>query len=240
MFVLDLSLPTPEENLALDEALLEWAEENSPDPLIRFWESPAYFAVLGYSCRVNIEVSVKECQKNNIPILRRPSGGGTVLQGPGCLNFCLIASFKHFPDLAYINRTNDLVMNKNQRALASILGEGVEVQGISDLTYKERKFSGNAQRRKKDYIMFHGTFLYNFDLQKISALLPIPPKVPDYREDRPHSDFLTNIPATSDQIKESLRKIWAANKTAFLPFSREKIEGLVKSKYSRKEWNFKF
>ncbi len=240
MFTLDLSLPTPAENLALDEALLEWAEENSPDPLLRFWESPSYFAVLGYSCRFKLEVSVKDCGANNIPILRRPSGGGTVLQGPGCLNFCLIGSFKHFPELAYINRTNDFVMNKNQRALAAILGDGVEIQGVSDLTYKERKFSGNAQRRKKDYVMFHGTFLYQFDLSKISEYLPIPPKVPDYRDNRPHSDFLTNIPATAEQIKDSLRKMWLANRNAVLPFSEERIAKLVREKYSQKDWNFKF
>ena len=44
---LDFTLPTVEENLALDEALLLAAEERGGVPVLRVWESPVTTVVLG-------------------------------------------------------------------------------------------------------------------------------------------------------------------------------------------------
>ena len=49
MTFLDLTLPTPAENLAGDEALLDWFEENGGDGVLRFWEPANYFVVVGYA-----------------------------------------------------------------------------------------------------------------------------------------------------------------------------------------------
>src|SRR5215203_5375001 len=84
----DLTLPTPAENLACDEALLDACTGRME--LLRFWEARDYFVVLGYANKVATEVNFSFCKQNKIPILRRCTGGGTVLQGPGCLNYSLI------------------------------------------------------------------------------------------------------------------------------------------------------
>ena len=86
MRLLDLTLPTPQENLALDEALLDWAEESDPNgELLRLWESPQPIVVVGRSSRVRQEVHQAACADCGIPILRRSSGGAAVVVGPGCL-----------------------------------------------------------------------------------------------------------------------------------------------------------
>src|SRR5258706_6702590 len=90
MKVLDLTLPTPAENLACDEALLDAAESGEAGEVLRFWESPEYFVVVGYANKLTTEVNVAACETRRIPILRRCSGGGTVVQGPGCLNYALV------------------------------------------------------------------------------------------------------------------------------------------------------
>ena len=87
--LLDLTLSTPAENLAADEALLDEREATAGEPVLRLWESPEHFVVVGYSNRVGTEVNEPACRARGIPILRRCSGGGTVLQGPGCLNYAL-------------------------------------------------------------------------------------------------------------------------------------------------------
>ncbi len=87
---LDLTLPSPAENLACDEALLDWREENGGEEILRFWESPETFVVVGYANKIATEVNVENCRAKQIPIFRRCSGGGTVLQGAGCLNYALI------------------------------------------------------------------------------------------------------------------------------------------------------
>jgi hypothetical protein len=61
---LDLTLPSPAENLACDEALLDWCEENGGEEILRFWESPETFVVVGYANKVATEVNVSGCAQN--------------------------------------------------------------------------------------------------------------------------------------------------------------------------------
>src|SRR5215475_5161081 len=87
---LDLTLPAPEENLACDEALLDLCDDGFDHEILRCWEPQQHFVVVGYSERVEKEVDRAACAARNIPVRRRTTGGGTVLQGPGCLNYSLI------------------------------------------------------------------------------------------------------------------------------------------------------
>src|SRR5881397_1676977 len=111
MKFLDLSFPTPEENLACDEALLDWCEAGNGPEVLRFWEPKQHFVVVGYSNRVGREANVEACRERRIPILRRCSGGGTILQGPGCLNYALI--LKGDGALHSISETNCFIMKRN-------------------------------------------------------------------------------------------------------------------------------
>jgi lipoate---protein ligase len=208
MQILDLTLRTPAENLACDEALLDLCEDGYSHEILRFWESPQPFVVLGYSNKAEAEVYREICQKGGVPILRRPSGGGTVLQGKGCLNYSLILRIPEKGPLTNLVDTNCYILSQHRAALVPLLGNQVQVQGISDLTLGPLKFSGNAQRRKRHHLLFHGTFLYDFDLPQIEKYLKSPSRQPDYRLKRTHKDFVVNIKLEPAQIKECLRKIW--------------------------------
>ena len=74
----ELTLATPEENLACDEALLDLCDDGLEDEVLRFWESPRYFVVVGYANHTAAEVHLPFCNQNTIPVLRRCTGGGTV------------------------------------------------------------------------------------------------------------------------------------------------------------------
>ena len=233
---LDLTLPSPAENLACDEALLDAAEQRGGRAVLRFWESATHFVVLGYANKVREEVDIEACRAHGVPILRRCSGGGTVLQGPGCLNYSVILKIGGATELQSITATNRFVMERNRQALASLLGKAVTVEGHTDLAAGGLKFSGNAQRRKRDWLLFHGTFLLNFDLGLIEKLLLPPPRQPEYRQGRSHTKFLTQLNIASDAVKSALRQAWDANRpTTDIP--RERIAQLVAEKYSRDEWN---
>ena len=241
MEYLDLSCPAPHHNLACDEALLELAEDGDSGETLRFWESKTYFAVLGYSNKINSEVTRKSCASDNLPILRRPSGGGTVLQGPGCLNYALILNISSRPDLKTVKSATDSILEIHRKALQDFLGQNVQVAGESDLVVGNLKFSGNAQRRKKDFLLFHGTFLLDMDFGKIERYLALPSKQPAYRQGRRHEDFLTNISVCGEKLKEHLKNCWEAvlhfNISAALD---TKIHSLVREKYSNPSWNEKF
>src|SRR6267142_1472838 len=90
MKYIDLTLPTAAENLACDEALLDLCEEGYEHEILRFWEPREHFVVLGYANKIASEVNVPACKTNHVSIFRRCTGGGAVLQGPGCLNYSLV------------------------------------------------------------------------------------------------------------------------------------------------------
>lgn len=238
MEYLDLTLPTPAGNLALEEALLFHGEQHQLECL-RLWESRDHFVVLGAGSPIRRDVNLDECLLNSIPILRRCSGGGTVLQGPGCLNFTLVLDREHRPELDTIASTNQYILTKIARAVATAQGlpEPPSVRGISDLTIGDLKFSGNAQRRRKRFILFHGTILHGFDLQLLAACLGTPEKMPDYRADRDHSNFVTNIPVDAAALKTEIAREWQASQP-MENWPREAAQHLATTRYADREWVF--
>jgi len=266
--ILDLTLPTPAENLACDEALLDLCENECVE-ILRFWESRQPFVVVGYGNHVASEVNVDECRRRGVPIHRRCSGGGTVVQGPGCLNYNLTLRIPEEGPLTNVTGTNEFVMERNRAALEGLLGASVSVQGHTDLAFaplgfRNRnpnpnrnpssepeititkqtqggpwlKFSGNAQRRRRNALVFHGTILHAFDLPLIDALLRFPSAQPEYRADRAHHDFVRNFPAPADAIRIALRRAWNADDLAPPP-SATSIETLVREQYGNDAWNFR-
>jgi len=237
---LDLTLPSPAENLACDEALLDWREENGGEEVLRFWESPETFIVVGYANKVATEVNVAACEKMKVPVFRRCSGGGTVLQGAGCLNYALILRIREKSPLAGISSANQFIMERNRAAIETLLSEfKISISGHTDLATDGLKFSGNSQRRRKDFLLFHGTILLNFDLALVGELLQMPSKQPDYRNERSHGEFLTNLNLPTDKVKAALKKSWNAIQE-LKNFPKSEIQNLVAQKYSTDDWNWKF
>ena len=235
--LLDENFGTPAQNLACDEALLDELEAGFGEPTLRFWQSDVPFVVLGYSNSIAREVNRAECERRGIPILRRSSGGGTVVQGRGCLNYNLTLPITE--GTASITETNCFVMRRNRDALAELLKRDVKIQGHTDLAIDGLKFSGNAQRRKSRALVFHGSILLSFDLDLIEAVLTHPSKEPEYRARRSHRDFLMNLSVSVDAVKATLSKAWLATEVVKSP-SHIRIEGLVKERYENREWNEKF
>jgi lipoate---protein ligase len=235
----DLTLPTPEENLACDEALLEISEAGFPSPILRFWSPATTFVVAGYANAVAREVNVDACRLLKIPVLRRCTGGGTVLQGPGCLNYSVILRIDSNPVLEGIHGTNSYVMERNRTAIQKLLGVPVQLEGHTDLAIEGLKFSGNAQRRRRNALIFHGCFLLNCDLGLMEKVLLMPSKRPEYRKDRAHTEFVKNIAVSARDLKICLKNEWEVVGT-FTHIPLAEIEQLVRQKYSRAEWNQKF
>jgi lipoate---protein ligase len=233
MRYLDLTLPTPEENLALDEALL-LAAESAGGEVLRLWEWPSPAVVLGSGCKLNDDVDQAACLNDNVPVLRRSSGGGTVLLGTGCLLYSLVLDTAGAAELVNIRRSYAYILARVARALAPV-APGAEICGVSDLAINGRKFSGNAQQRKQRYILHHGTLLYAFDTAIVGRFLLQPPRQPEYRANREHADFLMNLPSSSAEIAIRLRNEWlAADEGSDWP--RDQVVRLTAEKYVKRDW----
>jgi lipoate-protein ligase A len=239
MKFLELTFEEPPANLACDEALLETMETGpSSGECLRVWEARKYFVVLGHSNQMLSDVDVVACNECHVPILRRVSGGGTVVQGPGCLNYSLI--LKNDPRLiGNITDTFQYVLERHRKLIEDLCGIAARVEGISDLTLGGLKVSGNAQYRKARFVLVHGTFLLSFDLRLIEKYLPVPARQPAYRNGRSHSQFITNLNIDPASVRERLRTAWAASDFFHdVPFAR--IDQLVRDRYGRTEWSEKF
>jgi lipoate-protein ligase A len=239
MRYLDLSFTDPAVNLACDEALLQWREAKGGRGILRVWESPVYFVVAGHANRIGTEVNESNCVADAIPVLRRSSGGGTVLQGPGCLNYALILNHKKIPGAGDITCTYRFVLEKHRRLFEELTGETVVMAGMSDLAIHGRKFSGNSQYRKRGWSLVHGTFLLNFEVPRVQRYLRMPSQEPAYRRRRQHGDFLRNVEIAPERVKQGLQKLWRAV-TALEHAPLELIEDLANERYRQREWNFKF
>jgi lipoate-protein ligase A len=234
MHFLDLTLPEAAANLALDEALLLEADEGRGGEVLRVWECRRPVVVLGAGCWLAQDVDEAACERDGVPILRRASGGGTVLLGPGCLLYSLVLSYERDPALQDVSASYVAILDRVRAALDGVL-PAIELAGTSDLAAAGRKFSGSAQQRKRHYLLHHGTLLSAFDLGKVGRYLRQPARQPDYRERRDHAAFLMNLPVPPTELTRRLCAAWGAN--CQLPeWPEERVGQLVGEKYGSPAW----
>lgn len=234
MHFLDVTLPTLAENLALDEALLLEREAGGSGEVLRLWEWPYPAVVLGTGGRLAEDVDEAACRVDGVAIQRRSSGGGTVLLGRGCLVFSLVLAYDRSPALRDIRPSYLYILDRMREALAGVVPE-IELAGISDLASGGRKFSGNAQQRKRDHLLHHGTLLYDFAFERMDRYLRMPTRQPDYRGGREHAAFLGNLPTSSGTLRQRLCEVWRANE-ALSSWPWEAMDRLAAEKYTTVGW----
>ncbi len=235
---LDATLPEASANVALDDALLLEAEERGGPSVLRVWELDHLAVVLGASCRLKENVRVDACQGDGVEVARRSSGGGTVVIGPGALNFSVVLPIDAAPELKTVDTAQRYVL---ARTLEAIRAEGVpmaEMLGSGDLTLEGRKFSGSAQRRLRTHVLVHATLLYDFPLDAIDRYTLMPPRRPSYREDRPHDEFVTNLPLPRHRLLEALRSAWlpSDHSETLTGVPEATLRSLVEAKFSKVGW----
>lgn len=237
MRLLDVSFNTPEKNLAFDEALLDTVEGGAREEVLRFWESPSLFVVLGVSQPLRAHAFEEACARDSVPILRRCSAGGCVLQGPGCLNFSLVLKPERHPEIRTIRESYCYILGKVAAALRK-RGINASHKGTSDLAVSGKKISGNAQKRRKYAILHHGTLLYGMDTELMETYLRDPVDRPQYRGSRTHRGFVSSLSLPSDELKAALIEAFDAGPAIAKPRRAElraTIE-LMRDKYRTNAW----
>ncbi|KJP87481.1 hypothetical protein AK88_02913 [Plasmodium fragile] len=159
---------------------------------------------------------VNYIRKNNISLIRRYTGGGTVYIKNNCLMFSLILPL-HFAEdrQLYPSNVTEWVFNSFYHRVFNNSPSGEEeddkkkknsntfchhendyVHQIYDHVNDEmkmKKFGGNAQAFSKNYFVHHTSFLWSCDYAEMERVLVNPSKQPQYRNKRNHKDFLTSL-----------------------------------------------
>jgi len=238
MKLLDLTLPTPAENVALDEALLDAAEAGDlPGDVLRLWESPQPIIVVGRSSRVADEVNMEASGQANVPIIRRASGGAAIVTGPGCLMYAVILQYAGRENLRLLDEAHRHVLGSVTIAVRT-LASSIQHVGTSDLALGGRKFSGNSLRCKRTHLLYHGTLLYDFDLTLVEKYLGTAPRQPAYRKERTHGEFVTNISLTPAAMKQAIAAAFGVTQT-HANWPQDLVKRLVAERYSQESWNLR-
>ncbi len=228
-----VSFSTPEENIFFDEVLFDLAERGLHTDVLRVWESTVPFIVLGKTSCLNSDVDCFCAMRDRVPVLRRFSAGGTVMQGKGCLNFTLILSKDRDPQLASVNTSYRFILGKVIDGLRALEVEAV-LHPPCDLAVAghDRKFSGNAQRRGRKVILHHGTILCDYDLSLVQRYLRMPAKAPAYRASREHADFMVNILRKPQDVALCLQKVFRAHveKKGLSSLERSRLTDIISLK----------
>ncbi len=189
-------------DLAGDWALFDAVESGAADYLYRCWQTTAPIVVAGRFRPLADDVNVEACGADRIPIVRRSSGGGTVVLGDGCLNYAVALSLVSRPPLHDVALSFAVILG----AIVEALGvPGVRISG-TDLSLHGRKVSGNAQQRGRRALLHHGTLLFAFDPLLASRYLKEPSRQPAYRRSRCHADFLANLPVAGADLRVRLEQ----------------------------------
>lgn len=198
LHVLNLCQTPILEQLQLEEALLRADDRNWC--LINYGSPPAI--VMGISSKIDDLIHLDRWRAQPIPIIRRFSGGGTVVIDEKCVFVTFICS----SSFAKVSPYPHSIMRWTEPFYRSLFEEGSFALKDNDYVLGDRKFGGNAQSITKNRWLHHSSLLWDYDEGRMS-LLKNPAKAPAYRERRDHGDFLCRLKAywaSPEAMKEAI------------------------------------
>lgn len=182
------------------------------------WIPDKPYIVLGASNKADDSVIESHVLRDNITVLKRRTGGQTVILTPN--NLIISATIT---DEA-IMKPKDVFHKFNHHIIAAIEKDHFEkfrTRGISDIALGEKKIVGSSMYRGKNMLFYHAVLNFNEDPATFQKYLKHPKKEPDYRKGRPHDEFVTSLKETGytktifhlkNEINESLNKLLRAKK----------------------------
>ena len=144
--------------------------------------------VMGISGKMEGLLNGELVQRDNIPVIRRFSGGGTVIVDEETLFITFIFS----KGMVDVTPFPESIM----RWSADLYSAAWQIPGFSllenDYIIQDQKCGGNAQYIRKDRWLHHTSFLWDYKAENM-AYLQRPVKQPKYRQDRGHLEFLCRL-----------------------------------------------
>ena len=169
--VIDTGLRSAAQNIALNRALLEARQAEEIPSTLRFLRfTPS--ALLGYHQSAEQELNLDYCKANNVTIQRRITGGGAIYFDETQIGWEL---YLHKRDVG----TTDMqaISRRICHAAAtaiSALGVDARYRPRNDIEVDGRKISGAGGAFEGNALLFQGTLLIDFDVEKMLRVLRIP------------------------------------------------------------------
>ena len=250
-------------NMAIDEAILA-AQKEQPNPTLRFysWTQPAFS--FGYFQDIASEVDVDACRADGIELVKRMTGGGTVVhgweltytlvlpRGAGEMNISdayhiigqsLVKAFQQLgiPAQCYAagSYSSSAVTNRTYGVEANIcLTNPAEHDVISD----NKKLAGVSVRRNRNGIMFQGYISLDMPPSSILARVSKDPEAQEMLREKSTAintdGRLISRSALIQTISETFNLGIAFYSSELSSTEHAQAETLAETKYATSAWNF--
>lgn len=241
MLVLKGESYDPMYNLAVEEYLT--TSTKYQEPILFLWQNDNTI-VVGRNQNAAKEINLQNAQKDNVTVIRRNTGGGTVFHDLGNLNFSII-----YTD------TNNNAVRMFEKMLEPILktlnkmGVGAVFSGRNDIVLNGKKISGNAMWKHQERFLQHGTILFNANLDKLTKYLTVDKaKILSKNIDSIRAR-VTNINAERaepilipDFIDELIKTYHQDKAVSYLELDAQDLQAIKElwtTKYQNTDWTFK-
>ena len=154
------------------------------------WQPAETIIVLGQSNTPERSLIIKNVLSDSIPVTKRPTGGEAVILTP---HMAVVTVAREFREMA---RSKEFFMEVNSLILNVLSDLGVKnygTRGISDITIGHRKILGSSMHRRDNRLVYHGVLNLAGDPSIFGRYLSHPSREPDYRQYRPHGEFVTSL-----------------------------------------------
>ena len=223
--------------MGLDQALMSTVEDFIPVLRLYGWKPSA--VSIGYFQSLEQEVDVKKCKELGIDVVRRITGGGAVLH-------------EHELTYSFITKVYPANIIESYRSICEPvvtclydLGFDAKFSPLNDITVENKKVSGNAQTRRNNVLLQHGTILLDVNVDKMFSVLKVQS---EKVKDKIIQDVKERVMGLKVSYDEVANKLWRSFGQKFQAEvfkddvkSDESIEAKImqKYKYSTYEWNYK-
>lgn len=234
--------------LALDDALTRCAADASA-PILRLY-TYQQCVLVGRFQHVETEIRLQNCDALQVPVNRRPSGGGAIIMGPEQLGVALIVPGRA---KGFATRSSDL-MRQCAGGLAKALdslGIVARFAGKNDLVAQGRKIAGlGLYQPGSGARLFHASLLLDLDIEFMLSLLHTPFGSSAENEVESVAKRVTTVRNETDcsySMSELMRDIRNGYETEFSahikpaalrPDEKSLAEKLCVRQYSTREWVF--
>lgn len=173
----------------IDNALFQRCAERLA---LSAWVPESSVVVLGSSNKAEDELFEDHCHDDGIEVFRRSGGGGAVVLHPGCVIVSVGAWVEdYFKNPYFFSLLNGALCDLLAQKWPTLAA--VTERGISDLAIGDRKVAGTSLFRSRHYLLFQASLLVDARVPLLNRYLKHPTREPDYREGRPHGEFVLGL-----------------------------------------------
>ncbi len=169
--LLDTGILRAAENLALNRALLEAHQAGEGVDTLRFLRfRPS--ALLGFHQSAEQELELEFCRQHGIEVQRRITGGGAIYFDEGQLGWELYLGRRSL-GTADMGAIAQRICEAAARAISQ-LGVEARFRPRNDIEVAGRKISGTGGAFEGESLLYQGTLLVEFDVERMVQALKIP------------------------------------------------------------------